>query len=285
MGRTVFLVENFWNRMIFPDHVLTSSNADDAAGAWGSSFVGTARRQVELNRWESDTANADAYLQCTMDRVRAFDMLVIDRDHNLGGYPVQVRVSADGFTTWNTISATIPTQVFPQSLLDPKRPVLTEEGAVLWYLGPQLGKAVKLFVPAMGAGLAPRIVGAYTGQRFALTHARKKPYSFGKVRTVYQRETSPQAWSAAGEIGRLRVDSIGIRLASRQEYQQARYHIEHLYFEGRVAWIIHDDEEAEKSLLAKVPPGDAGFSIESGDWSEFQGEIPYEEHEPRFIQP
>jgi hypothetical protein len=280
MGRPVFFVENLLSRRTFPDHVLTASSTETGLDV---AFVATGRRQRSLNRWAPSGYHAAAYIQCTFDRVRAFDHVAIDRGHNLGGYTVQVLVSSDGFTTYTTAgSAVIPTQVFPYSRLSDNLPILTEEGAVLWRMDQYAGSAVRLNVPDMGVGLKPEIVGAYIGMAFRPEHAPQKPFSHGKVRLLYDVERSPQAWAAAGEIGKLRAGTVELWLADRAEYALARYHIEGLYFARKPMWLVMDDEEAEKARLVVCPPGDAGFEVSSG-WSEYRGTIPYEEHEPALI--
>lgn len=280
MGRPVFFVENLLSRRTFPDHTLTASATETGLDV---AFVATGRRQRSLNRWSSSAYDTAAYVQCDFDRVRAFDHLALDRGHNLDGHTVQVLVSSDAWTTYTTAgSAAIPSQVFPYSNLDDGLPIRTEEGAILWRLGQHAGSSVRLYFPAMGAGLKPEVVGAYIGMAFVPTHAAQKPWSHGKVRLLYDVERSPQAWAAAGEIGKLRVGSVELLLSSRTEYASARYHIEGLYFARKPMWLAMDDEEAEKARLVVCPPGDAGFEV-SGNWSEYRGTIPYEEHEPALI--
>lgn len=280
MARPLFLVENFLSWRTFPDHVLAASSTETGLDV---RFVGTGRRQRSLNRWAPSTTNADAYVTCALNRVRAFTHLAIDRDHNLGGYPVQVRASDDGFSTYTTVaSATIPTGVYPNSRLSDGLPIRTEEGAILWDLGEQNAKAVRIFVPAMGAGLKPEIVGLHLGLGWSPEHALRKPYSHGKIRLVYEVERSPEGWAAAGTIGKLRVGQPGLRL-ERSEYPQARYHIEELFFARKPMWLVMDTNEAEKARYVVAPPGDAGFEIADGQWSGWVGEVPYEEHEPRIF--
>jgi hypothetical protein len=280
MGRPVWLVENLFSRRIFPGHTLSASSTETGLDI---AFVGTGRRQRALNRWAPSATNTDAWARATFDRVRAFDHVFLDRGHNLGGYTVQVQVSSDGFASYTVAaSATIPTSVYPYSRLDDGRPVLTEEGAVAWRTGLYVGNAVRLFVPAMGAGLKPEIVGIHAGVAFSPEHAVVKPFTHGRVETLYEEFASPQAWVAAGEIAKRRTDEPRLKLADRSEYARARYHIEGLFFARKPAWYVPDDEEAEKAWYAVKPPGVAGFSVE-GDWSEFQGSIPMVEHEPRLV--
>lgn len=280
MARPLFLVENLFSRRTFRDHTLTASSTETGLDV---RFVGTGRRQYALNRWAPGTLNADAYVQCAFDRVRSFTHLAIDRDHNLGGHTVQVRASDDGFATYTIVAtATIPEYVYPNSRLTDELPIRTEEGAILWDLGAQNAKAVRVFVPAMGAGLKPEIVGLHLGLGWSPEHSLKKPFSHGKIRLVYDVERSPEAWAAAGTIGKLRVGTPNL-LLKRSEYPQARYHIEELFLARKPMWLVMDVNEAEKARYVVAPSGDAGFEIRPGEWSGWQGEFDYEEHEPRII--
>jgi len=281
MGRTVFLAENLFSRRIFPSHTLTAS--PDTESGLDPGMVGTARRQRELNRWSPATPNVDAYLELTFDRVRSFDTLFLDRGHNLQWHDVSLRVSSDDFGSYTEIGpVTIPENVYPYSRLTESPGVLTEEYAWGWRFGTHAGLAVRLFVSAMGPGLKPEVVGAYLGRAFRPEHAQVMPFDHGKVELLYEEERSPQAQVAAGEIGKRRRGEIHLRLASRDEYALARYHIEGLFLSRVATWIVPDDEEAEKARLAYAPPGVAGFEIGT-DWSEFQGRIPWIEHEPQIV--
>jgi len=280
MGRPLMLVENLFSRRIFPDHALAASSTESGLDV---RYVGTGRRQRALNRWAPATTNADAYVQVTFDRPRAFDHLFIDRDSNVAGYSVQVRVSSDGFTTYTTAgSATMPSTVYPYARLSDGVPIRTEEGAIGWRLGKHVGTSVRIFVPAMGAGLKPEFVGLHLGLAFRPEYPPVFPFSHGKIRLNYEVERSPQATAAAGVIGKLREGVMSLKLASRSEYALARYHIEGLFYSRKPMWLAADDEEAEKARYVVAPPGVAGFELRQ-DWSEYQGEIPYEEHEPQFV--
>jgi len=280
MARPLFLVENFASGRQFSSHVLSASSTEAGLDV---RFVGTGRRQRDLNRWAPSTLNADAYVQITFDRVRMFSHIGIDRDHNLGGHTVAVRVSNDGFTSYTTAaSATMPSSVFPYSRLSDGLPIRTEEGAILWSTGQHSAKAVRIHIPAMGAGLKPEIVGIHIGLGWEPEHALQKPYSHGKIRLVYDVERSPEAWAAAGTIGKLRVGQPSL-LLEPLEYADARYHIEELFLSRKPMWLAVDQDEAEKARYVVAPPGDAGFEKRTGPWSGWVGEFSYEESEPRIV--
>ena len=278
MGRPVMLAENVINRLIFPNHTLSASATETGLDV---ANIGTGRRQRELSRWSSTTLNTEAWVQVAMDRVRVFNFLFIDRGHNLDDSEVSVRVSSDSFTTYTEVGPyTIPSQVFPYARLSDGRPVRTEEGAIVWSLGEHGGKEVRLNIPAMGADLKPELVNVMLGMWFRPEHAVVKPFDFGQRELTYEEVVSPQAQAGAGEIAQRIVGQVHLKLASRDEYELARYHLEQLAFRRRPMVLIHDDDEAEKTQLVYVPPGRHGFAIRQGDWSEFQGMFPYHENEP-----
>lgn len=280
MARPLFFVENLASRRQFPDHTLAASSTEAGLDV---RFVGTGRRQRELNRWAPDGTNADAYVQITFDRVRSFSHIAIDRDSNLGGHTVAIRASDDAFTSYTTAaSATMPSSVFPFSRLSDGLPIRTEEGAILWFVGQHSAKAVRIYIPAMGVGLKPEIVGIHIGMGWEPEHALRKPYSHGKIRLVYEVERSPEAWAAAGTIGKLRVGQPSL-LLEPLEYASARYHIEELFLGRKPMWLAIDQDEAEKARYVVAPPGDAGFEKRDGQWSGWVGEFSYEEHEPRIV--
>jgi hypothetical protein len=273
------LSENLVNRLIFPDHVLTASETEAGLDV---ANLGTGRRQRELSRWSSVSLNTEAWVQVAMDRVRVFNFIFIDRGHNLDDKQASVRVSSDSFTTYTEVGPyTIPSQVFPYGRLADGRPLRTEEGAIVWALGEHGGKQVRLNIPAMGAGLKPELVNLMIGMWFSPEHAMIKPFDFGMTELTYKEIVSPQAQAGAGEIGSRIVGEVGLKLADRNEYALARYHLEQLAFKKRRPMVlIHDDEEAEKTQMVYVPPGRHGFQILPGEWSEFQGRFPYHENEP-----
>lgn len=281
MGRTVMLVENLFNTRTFPSHTLTASSE-----ATGQSvlFVGSGRRQRHLNVWSPSTTNADAYVQVDFDRVRSFDCIFLDRGHNLAGYAVSLRASSDAWSTFTeAASVTLPVVTTPGSPLAESPGVLTEEGAWGLRLSRTFhGTSFRFFVPAMGAGLKPEIVGIYVGRSWRLVHAQQWPTDHGKPELIYQEVISPEAWAAPGDVAKRDRGELNIQLDSFEEYALARYHIEQLFMARKPMWLVHDDDQAERSVLTYAPPGVAGFGFEAG-WFPQQGRIPWVEHEPRLV--
>lgn len=279
MGRLVLLSENFFNSRLFSDHVVSANAETSGHEAW---YVGSARRQRDLNHWTPTTTNAQAWLQVACDRPRAADMIAIDRGHNLGGETVRVQASSNG-SSWTTAAVvTLPSQVYPYARLNQAPGVRTEEGAWLYRFTLHSGKYWRVVFDAMGAGLKPEVVGLYLGLSFRPAFPVVKPFTHGKRELDYEITKSPYAWAGAGTISQRRRAPIHLKLQDRDEYAQARYHIEELALRARPTWVVMDDDEAEKAFLARAEPQTAGFEI-SGDWSEFQGEFEMPEHEPAVV--
>lgn len=266
MGRPVYCVENFYSARQFPKHTIA---ANEAAAGQEAFRVGSGRRRPELNSWAPTTENAAANNKVTCNRVRAANYSAID-GHNLVGETVRLEVSDDNFTTFTEVwSATIPSNVFPSSLLS--EGLLTEDGTYLRSFDFHVGKYWRYNIDAMGAGLKPEIAGLYVGSYFSPSHQVVKPFSFGDSELLPRADPSPVVEQRRG--------SVHLKLAGDLEFEQARYHFDGLLFRGRPMWLVHDDEEAEKSHLVLRVAGTTGIKVEEGDWSEFQVRFDWEESE------
>lgn len=277
MGDFRMLSENLLNLRTFPDHTLAAN--EETVGN-EVEFVQSGRRQKSLNHWTPTTENSEATITLTMDRVRAFDFIAIDRGHNLDAEGFRVRASSDAFTTFTEVAYTLPSNVYAFSPLDAQNGVKTPEGAWLIKIDTLHGSAIRFVFDAMGAGLKPEVVGLYCGLSYGPTHALIKPFTFGLRELDYNITRSPSAWAGAGQISQRRVADFSLRLADRTEYAQGVYHVEELFLRAKPTWIVMDDGEAEKAYLSRAEPGTSGFTIQ-GDWPEFQGTFRAPEHEPK----
>lgn len=266
MGRPVFLVENVFNTRIFSGHTLT---ANEEATGHEVEFVATGRRRVALNYWAPTTANAEASVTCTFDAVRGWDMIALDRGHNLAGETVRIRTSSDSFTTYTEDAVTIPSEASDFQRLDLSPGVLTPEGAWLYRPGLRSGSAVRFVIDAMGAGLTPKIVGLYVGLSFRPLHARVLPFDHGRL-SVAERQ---------GVVRDPVTGEIELRLADGTEERQAQRHFRGLFWRHRPMWIVHDDESAEHAVLTQATAGDQGFA-RTRDWTWMSGPLGYREIEP-----
>jgi hypothetical protein len=280
MGRPVLLAESFFNTRLFPNHTVGASS--EASGR-DVGQIGSGRRMKALNCWTPSTTNSAEWAKVACDRVRAADMWVLDRGHNLEGKSVRLQVSNDNFASYTEIaSGVLPTSVLPYSRLDQWPGVKTEEGAWLYRHSSYSGRYWRIYVDAMGAGLAPEIVNLQVGLSFRPEFPEVKPYSHGQRELLYEQTVSPSAWVGAGQIAQRRRKRLHLRLADAAEYALARYHIEELVLRGRGTWYVPDDEQAEKAFFVRAEPQTAGFEI-SGDWSEMQGSFEMVEQEPKLV--
>lgn len=281
MGRPVILSDNVFNSRIYPSHTLAAqSTATDKSVL----FLASGRRDRSLTGWFSNDLNTLSYVTATFDQARAFDLLFIDRDHNLATESLSVRISDDGFATYSEIGPkTVPSAPVPMSALYDGEIVMTNEGALLWWLDLQAGWAARVVVAAMGAGLRPEIAGLSLGKLWAPEHAAIKPDVIGKLNLTHEMDRSPLGQDSAGESGAFRSLGLHMRMASWDEYLTALYPIEELYLKGRKPTvIIPDDEQAERAFFAMAVPGQQGFEVPP---NQFLPEItlPLEETQPELV--
>lgn len=262
MGKGVFAVESVYSTVQFPGHVIT---ANEEAGGHHAARVGRGVRSSQ-NYWAPTTANAEAWIQATFDRLRAFDFIAIDR-HNLGGHTVKLRVSSDGFSTYEEIfSAVVPSSTSggAESLA---YGAVTFDGAYLRRFDVRAGTAVRLVVSAMGADLRPRIPGLYVGLSWQPSSFFDRPLAPNAGETLVQPFETPHGWMGSGQTNRRRSGELTLRLGDFFEYDLAAYHIEGHFARNRPMWVIHDDEQAQESWLAVPRPGSRiGFAYER-DWA------------------
>jgi hypothetical protein len=281
MGRPAFLVDNLFNRRIYSGHTVTAS-PDTATGKYVEA-LSSGRRRFVTGGWAPSSLNADAYVEVVMDQARAFDCLWIDRDHNLAGETPSVRISDDGFTTSAEIGPlTVPAAPVPNSALDDGQIIMTDEGALLWYLGLQVAHEIRVFFPAMGSGERPEITGLAVGLLWRPEHAPIKPFDYAHPHLLRESSRSPRAQSRGSDVGSYRAGRIHLKCASFEEAATGEYPIEDLYLStpGHGMVVVHDDERTERALLSFAPEGAAGFEVRTGGWSYPQIEIPIAEEDP-----
>jgi len=275
MGSPFFFVENVFSIAQFPLHLVTGN--EEPAG--NEAFRVADGRRSALDAWTSITLNAAAYLQTVCDRPRAANMVALDRGHNLGGKEVQLQCSDDGFTTVQTVAdIVIPAASAPGSP-DDAFGVVTEEGAWLYRFPARASYAWRLNVPAMGAGLKPKIVGLWLGLGYAPDYFQL-PAGPGQGQLLGAESTSDAGWVGRGVVVYRRESTIALQLPSLFDYDDlARYHLEgHYAGAGRPMWVCFDDAQADRTFLAIAPLGKHGFARQPR-WFYPAVELPYEEHE------
>ena len=280
MGRPVVLSDNLFNPRIYPDHVLDASSTATNTHAL---YLSSGRRIRDLTGWQASALNTIGWVESTFDQLRAFDLLWIDRDHNLAGESVYVVLSDDDFATIQTIGPkTVPTDPVPMSRLYDGEIVMTDEGALLWYLELQATYAVRVYVAAMGAGLRPEMAGLAVGKLWTPESAAIKPNVLPRTNLTYTAERSTLGQDASSEFGCYRSQELRLRMASWEEYATALYPVESLFLKRRPTVVIPDDEQAERAVLTRVAPGAVGFEVPQ---NQFLPEItiPWEESQPELV--
>ena len=164
MSRAAVLVENLFSAIAYPLHVVA---ADEQATGHEAFRIANGRRSA-FDYYESITANAQRIIKITCDRVRSANGCALDRGHNLGGEQVVLEASDDDFATpaQTCFDIILPTTTAPGTL-DDALGVRTEEGAWLIRFPQRTALYWRLRIPAMGAGVRPKIVGAWLGNWYA----------------------------------------------------------------------------------------------------------------------
>ena len=279
MGRPRFLSENFFNTVQFSGH--TVSGNQETAG--NEAFrVGTSRRS-SLNFWTPTSTNATAYVQAACDRVRVADMLVLDRGHNLAGKTVSLILSnqssfAASTTLW---SFTVPTRSQYGSRLNGPPGAYTEEGAWLYRWVTAAAKYWRFQVSAMGSGLKPKIVGLNLGLSYRPTRAPTLPWDDESRQLDFQQVQSDTLWVGSNRKSQRRVfGPWAMRMRDDNEYTKVRRHIHELYWRGEFMWVVPDEDQAERALLAFAEPGvySAGFD---GEYPQRTLVLSGSEHQPK----
>lgn len=277
MRKSRLLAENFFSSSGFRDHVVSAESELPAHEAFR---VGTSRRSP-LNYWTPGNDDADSWVQVVTNITRAADMCVIDRGHNLGGHVVRLQASHDDFETFTTLrELTVPQYSTPGTRIEDG--ARTNEGAVLFSFDLYPARYWRLMVPAMGTGLRPRIVGLALGLSWIPEHHFEAPWGFGDREMLREDTMSSAGWLSAGVPARRVQGDLRIRLDSPEEYDLGRYHIEEQLLMMRPAWVVMDQDWAERAWLADSARGRTGFTKRSG-WGYLQGEFPVVEHEPEVL--
>jgi len=264
---------NLFNRIAYPNHGLV---ADEEAVGHEAYRIATGRRSPFTNYYTSITANQQRTLTLTCDRTRVADLFVLDRGHNLAGLEVILERSDDNFTvsTIPVFDVVLPANSGTGSLDDPFG-VVTEEGA--WIIRFTKANALywRLRIPAMGALLRPKIVGAHLSLSFAflpwMPDARDQTELGGEM------AESDAGWQALAAPWLRRTDTLRIQLLSIFDYELAATAFRHWDLH-RPAWFVPDETYAQTARCIIRPAGVTGF-VRAPDWFPHKAEIPAIEHE------
>lgn len=247
-----YLIDNLFDTSIYPDHVL---DAEEEASGKEVERVADGRRAARDN-WEPTTANSETWAEVICNRVRSADLLVIDRESNLAGVGVELRVSQDDFTTYTTaFDVTVPASTVANWPYLAGSPVRTWEGATVIPFDEVAGTYWRLYVDAMGSGIVPRITGLWLGKSWS---PAKGPLLAGfddeSGDLSIPEVVTPALWAGTGRVARRRAPSLSHLVVDEAEWLELRYHVD-LYHRGLPMWVIPEEHSAEKSILARAPGG------------------------------
>lgn len=274
-SQSAIMTENYFSTVAFTGHTLT---ADEEATGHEAFRIATGRRSIYTNYYESTTANTQRTLTLACDRIREANGFVLYPGHNLAGEQVVLEASEDSFATVQTcFDIVLPSAMAPGSL-DDSFGVRTEEGAWLKRFTARAGSSFRLRIPAMGAGLKPKIVGAQLGNWYLFDPIR--PWAPDRATLVGEESMADGGWRGAGSIGLVREGVIKIKLTTQTEYELARLHLGYgsHFARRRPAWYVPDEGAAETAFCITAPFGQSGFAREP-QWYAEQADIPYVEHE------
>lgn len=267
----LIVVENVMNIRQFSAHVLTAN--EEAAGATVHHFA-TLRRP---DHWSPITTNADAWIKCTFDRLRAWNFIAL-WDHNLLGEALRVQGSDDDFSATGiqtAFDATLPAGPAAGSV-DDALGVVTHDKMWLKRVDTRTTHAVRLFIPLMGAGQRPAINGI-VGLARSFTRERGD-FPESDEKTTEQSMTEA-GYKGEGLSGFPRTGVLSIRMRSVFEWEAARYHL-HERYRRSPAVLVFDEQRAEQAILVKRPDGRQAPGSE-GEYFYGQLKLAYAEHEPR----
>jgi hypothetical protein len=270
-GQSIISGANAFNRTIYTAHTLVAD--EEAAGheAWR---IATGRRSAYTNYYTSLTANAQRLITLTCDRERAFDYFVLDRGHNLTR--IILERSYDNFASSpiTVFDVTLPTASGTGSL-DDAFGVVSEELA--WHIRFTKISAPywRLKIPALGAGIRPKIVGAHLSMSFAFDAWR--PHSPDLTELGGEMSESDAGWQVVANAFNRRTDTLRIQLPDLFAYEIAINAFRH-YNLRRPTWYVPNEDNAQNALCIVRPLGVAGLG-RMADWFPQKGELPFLEHE------
>ncbi|HWO88448.1 MAG TPA: hypothetical protein VNL98_04785 [Gemmatimonadales bacterium] len=264
----------------YPGHTITAEEEPSGNEAYR---VATARR-AGTNKATATTANSPWWVRSVFDRVRAHNCCILDRGHNLGGKTLELRTTLDAtdFTgTFETaFDITLPSISMPGGI-DNGLGVVTEEGAWIKRYGTRTGKAIELFIDAMGANLKPEIVGLYVGLAVEFDYFEEPgaDETFELLSLVVHTESG---WIGRGRRTKRRRGEFRIKLTTQAEYEEdARLQVMGLFADGVPMWIVPNTNDASRAFLAVVPPEAIVAATFPPEWPAREVVIPFVEHEPR----
>lgn len=264
---------NLFSRRAYPNHTLAG---DEEPSGHEAFRIATGRRSPYTNYWEGITANQQRTLTLTCDRVRSANLFVLDRGHNLDGKEVILEcANVSDFSSAQVVFDIVLPSAVGAGSLDDDFGVKSEEGA--WYKRFPTRDAYywRIRIPAMGANLKPKVVGAHLSLAFAFDPWRPNAPDQDELGgDVSESDTGAQG--IANPWNR-RTDTLRVQLLSAFDYEIAYNAFKH-FFKRRATFYIPNDSWAQTACCILRPPGVSGFGKDP-DYFPHKAMIPYIEHE------
>lgn len=278
MPTPLVLADNYFDVVRYTGHTVS---ATEEASGHAADLVGNGRRSLE-DYHTSTTANVDIAIQVAMDRVRAFNCIVIDRGMNYLGKTIDGRYwsgsSGNGSPSFFGGTILLPTHSYGGSV-DDAYGVVTEEGAWIKRFPTVYAKNAGLNILAMGAGLKPQTVGIYLGLAWT-PPTPDYPWEEETTETGGMDFETDGGWIGSSRTWNRRTGSLNVRLASALDYDQPRLHIQGFYAQRHPMWVCFDDQQADRTWCSQKPRGTMGFRFDREWLNKRRAEIPLVEHEP-----
>jgi hypothetical protein len=252
MSGPAFLVDNFFSATQYPSATVAGEEEATGHEAWR---VADGRRSA-LDYWTPTTANSSTYVGVDLGSAKAATMVALDRGHNLAGLAgVTVQYSSDNFAsdTHDAATVTIPASSSDDTSLDATNGCTTPEGAWLKRFNSASARYWRFTIPAMGAGLAPQIVGLWLGVSWE-PNGIAFPFAEDDATPMAEATQTPWGWEGSGIVTRRRSGSFLVRV-SGTDYATAATHLRDNWLRRRPMWIVPEDARAERAVLADCALG------------------------------
>lgn len=279
MADPLLLVDNFYSVRQYPGNIITG---DEEPAGFEAFRVADGRRSA-FDCWTAITPNATHALIIQGDTSRRPDTMVIDRGHNLAGVSgLKYQTSTNGSIWTDVWTVTIPAIGAGGTDCTAANGCTTEEGAWVKNFSAGLGASTvwhRLFIPAMGTGILPVVVGLWLGNMWD-PGPLYMPWSEDQDDLLTDEVSSPYGWKGRGPVTARRAGTLNVRFLQLGDYAStARPHLRK-FRRGSPMWVCYDQAQADRTLLALSPAGShLSPAFETG-WFPRQVPIAYEEHEP-----
>jgi hypothetical protein len=182
----LILTDNlFENVVLHPSFALTNSGNDDIAGQEVWRIADNLRDE---SSWNPSTLNAARNIIVDCLTVQGPTMVVIDRGHNLAGKIVTIRGATDATLVTGADLATSTIPAVAGGLPGDANGCLTTDGVWWKTFAAQNFRAWALKLPAMGAGIAPKVTGLYLGVGYRFPEFLDAPGAYDyRTKVVFQR--------------------------------------------------------------------------------------------------